>query len=142
MFGRNPHKTPVVEGRATNKGQDDITKVIRSYTTGEVNSSKFKDTLIAHGIKSDVELEKLIRRHESGDHINYNEFGKKIFKQIHGPDAHRTGKINTNNPDIVSIDKMGTDPFKMTESFSKPNGKKVDKLTTSNQTRYVGGTYL
>lgn len=35
---------------------------------------------MTYKIEVDANLDKLIRRHESGDFITYNEFGKHIFR--------------------------------------------------------------
>lgn len=66
----------------------------------------------------DSQLDKLIRKHESGDFVNYNEFGKQIFRQLNGTELYnRVDKINLNNPKIVSPEKTGKKPFSQTQGI-------------------------
>ena len=65
----------------------------------------------------DPNLDKLIRKHESGDFVTFNEFGKHIFRQLNGTELYnRVDKINLNNPKIVSPEKTGKRPFTQTET--------------------------
>jgi hypothetical protein len=65
----------------------------------------------------DAQLDKLIRKHESGDFVTYNELGKQIFRQLNGTEIYnRVDKINLNNPQIVSSENVGTKPFSHIDS--------------------------
>ena len=78
-------------------------------------------------MKIDSEFDRLTRRHEAGDFVNYNEFGKKIFKQINGSDSYnRVDKINMNNPMIVSPQNTGTNHFLFAENSKKPHTREQD----------------
>lgn len=61
-----------------------MAKNIKDYTTGKMNINNFRAALMEHNVPIDATMDKLIRKHESGDHQTYNEFGKLIFKQLNG----------------------------------------------------------
>ena len=85
-----------------------MAKAIKGYTTGAINLNTFRGNLMDMNIGVDAELDKLLRRHESGDFVSYNEFGKKLFRELNGCETYnRVDKINMNNPKIVSPEKTG-----------------------------------
>lgn len=57
-----------------------MAKAISEYTKGTMNSSAFRSKLSTYNVPIDATMDKLIRRHEAGDFITYNEFGKNIFR--------------------------------------------------------------
>ena len=61
-----------------------MTKVIQDYTKGSINVNKFREQLADHKIPVDANMDKLIRKHEAGDFVSYNEFGKHIFRKLNG----------------------------------------------------------
>lgn len=61
-----------------------MAKNIQDYTSGSININKFRDQLREYNVKVDANLDKLIRKHESGDFVTYNEFGKHIFRSLNG----------------------------------------------------------
>lgn len=63
-------------------------------------------------------MDKLIRRHEAGDFISFNEFGKNIFRQLNGSETYnRVDKINMNNVKIVSPEKTGKKHFGLADEI-------------------------
>jgi len=76
-----------------------MAEVIKAYTNGKMDINKFRTELSKYNIKIDADLDKLIRRHESGDHQSYIEFGKRIYRQLNGTEIYnRPEKVNMNNP--------------------------------------------
>ncbi len=57
-----------------------MAKAITDYTKGTTNVNNFRSSLGEFNVPIDTNLDKLIRKHESGDFISYNEFGKHIFR--------------------------------------------------------------
>ena len=57
-----------------------MTAVISDYTKGKINVNKFREQLGEYKIPVDATMDKLIRKHEAGDFVSYNEFGKQIFR--------------------------------------------------------------
>jgi hypothetical protein len=49
-----------------------------------MNLNNFRAVLSEYNVPIDPVMDKLIRKHESGDHQTYNEFGKLIFRQLNG----------------------------------------------------------
>ncbi len=91
----------------------------------------------------DAEMEKLIRRHEAGDFVTYNEFGKKIFRNLNGLESYnRVDKINLNNPKIVSPEKTGKNQFALAEDIKQPHTRDYDNLHIQQQVRHTSGAYL
>ena len=81
---------------------------IKGYTTGAMTLNAFRSELSDKNIEIDAEMDKLLRRHESGDFVTYNEFGKKIFRNLNGCETYnRVDKINMNSTKIVSPEKTG-----------------------------------
>jgi hypothetical protein len=71
-------------GASENAFQERMAKNIKEYTTGKLDLNGFRASLSEFKIPVDATLDKLIRKHESGDHQTYNEFGKVIFRQLNG----------------------------------------------------------
>jgi len=61
-----------------------MTKVIQDYTKGNINVNKFREQLSDFKVPIDANMDKLIRKHEAGDFVSYNEFGKHIFRKLNG----------------------------------------------------------
>jgi len=57
-----------------------MTKVIQDYTKGTINSNAFRAQLGNYKVPVDATMDKLIRKHEAGDFVTYNELGKHIFR--------------------------------------------------------------
>lgn len=53
-----------------------MAKTISDYTKGNINVSKFREQLNEYKVPIDANMDKLIRKHESGDFVSYNQFGK------------------------------------------------------------------
>mmetsp|Transcript_42319 Transcript_42319/g.40548 ORF Transcript_42319/g.40548 Transcript_42319/m.40548 type:complete len:101 (-) Transcript_42319:115-417(-) len=88
-------------------------------------------------------MDKLIRRHEAGDFVTYNEFGKAIFRQLNGSEAYnRVDKINMNNVKIVSPEKTGKQHFSMAEEIKQPHSREVDNLHIEQQNRHLADVYI
>mmetsp|Transcript_5577 Transcript_5577/g.3949 ORF Transcript_5577/g.3949 Transcript_5577/m.3949 type:complete len:123 (+) Transcript_5577:317-685(+) len=89
--------------------QDDMSKAIKDYSAGKMNVNDFKSALAQNEVQIDNKLDTLIRRHESGDTIKYNEFGKQIYSRMNGSEIYnRVDKINMNDHKIVGAEKTGT----------------------------------
>ena len=61
-----------------------MAKTIQDYTKGNINVNAFRAELMEYKIPVDATLDKLLRKHESGDFQSYNEFGKHIYRQLNG----------------------------------------------------------
>lgn len=70
--------------KSNNAYQEEMAKVISEYTQGKMNSNDFRGQLQQYKVPCDANIDKLIRRHEAGDFISYNEFGKNIYRQLNG----------------------------------------------------------
>lgn len=122
--------------------QDEMSQAIRAYSGGKMNVTDFKNALADNEIKIDNKLDTLIRRHESGDTIKYNEFGKQIYMQLNGAEIYnRVDKINMNNPKIVGAEKTGKS-FGFNDEIDTKRKRALDNEHQSQQTRYTGGTYV
>jgi len=87
-------------------------KTLQGFTAGNVSSNQLRQQLSNFNVTVDVQLEKLLRKHEAGDFASYNDLGKHIFRQMNGSEVYnRVDKINMNNPKIVSPEKTGKRPF-------------------------------
>lgn len=83
-----------------------------------MNANDFKSSLREYNIPIDANLDKLIRKHECGDFVSYNEFGKNIFRQLNGTETYnRVDKINMNNTKIVSPEKAGKNHFSLADEI-------------------------
>ena len=88
-------------------------------------------------------MDKLIRKHESGDFVSFNEFGKHIFRQLNGTEIYnRVDKINLNNPKIVSPEKTGKKPFTQTESVKQTKSREQDNIAIETEVRHIGKSYV
>lgn len=70
--------------KSNNAYQEQMAKVISDYTKGKINTNDFRNNLSQYNVPYDATMDKLVRRHEAGDFISYNEFGKHIFRQLNG----------------------------------------------------------
>lgn len=68
------------EGASKNAFQERMAKTIQDYTKGNLNVNAFRSQLQEYNVPIDSNMDKLIRKHESGDFQSYNEFGKHIFR--------------------------------------------------------------
>jgi hypothetical protein len=94
-------------------------------------------------LQIDANLDKLIRKHESGDFVSFNEFGKHIFRQLNGTEIYnRVDKINLNNPKIVSPEKTGKRPFTQTETVRQTKTREQDQIAIETEVRHIGSTYV
>ena len=57
-----------------------MAKVISDFTKGNINSSNFREKLSEYKVPVDAKMDTMIRKHEAGDFVTYNEFGKTIFR--------------------------------------------------------------
>ena len=125
-------------GTTINHNQEEMAKVITAYTKGNMNTNKFREQLYEYKVPTDATIDKLIRRHEAGDFVTYNEFGKHIFRQLNGSEAYnRVDKINMNNAKIVSPEKTGKQPFRMAEEIKQPHSRDIDNLHIEQQQRHL-----
>jgi hypothetical protein len=105
-------------GESQNAFQERMTKTITDYTKGGMNQSDFRAKLAECNVPVDANIDKLIRKHESGDFQTYNQFGKEIFRKLNGDEFYnRVDKINMNSTKIVSPEKTGTDHFHMADEI-------------------------
>jgi hypothetical protein len=106
------NKLPGPSGQSINAFQEDLTRTLQAVTSGNVSTQQLRQQLREYNVSVDAQLDKLLRKHESGDFVTYNELGKHIFRQLNGTDIYnRVDKINMNNPKIVSPEKVGKNPF-------------------------------
>lgn len=78
-------------------------------------------------VNIDADLDKLIRRHEAGDFQSYNEFGKRIFRQVNGSDFYnRVDKINMTSTKITSPDKTGKNHFALQDEVKQTKTRALD----------------
>ena len=61
-----------------------MAKTIKDYTKGTINQNSFRASLGELNVPIDANIDKLIRKHESGDFQTYNQFGKEIFRKLNG----------------------------------------------------------
>jgi len=106
-----------------------MTKTIQDYTKGNINVNKFREQLSEFKVPVDANMDKLIRKHEAGDFVSYNEFGKHIFRQLNGSETYnRVDKINMNNNKIVSPEKVGKNHFSYADEIKQPKSRAMDDL--------------
>ena len=92
-----------------------------------------------YNVPVDVRTDKLIRKHESGDFISYNEFGKHIFRSLNGNEFYnRVDKINMNNTKIVSPEKQGRVHFSLAHEINQPRSRQIDEHHVEMQERHLG----
>jgi len=119
-----------------------MAKVIGAYSDGKMTLNDFRAELMDHNIKVDPDLDKLIRKHESGDTQSYVEFGKRIYRQLNGTEmVNRVDKINYAPPNMVSVDKVGTKHFDMQAEMKQPKTRTLDNLMKEQQERNTAGVY-
>ena len=70
--------------KSSNAFQEEMSRAITAYTKGNMDSNNFRAQLNQYNVPIDATMDKLIRKHESGDFISFNEFGKNIFRQLNG----------------------------------------------------------
>jgi hypothetical protein len=49
-----------------------MAKTIQDYTKGNINANAFRASLQEYNVPVDVNIDKLIRKHEAGDFQSYN----------------------------------------------------------------------
>jgi hypothetical protein len=54
--------------------------VIQDYVKGKISINSFRSSLAEYNVTVDATLDKLLRRHEAGDFVTYNELGTHIFR--------------------------------------------------------------
>jgi len=80
-----------------------------------------------YNVPIDANIDKLIRKHESGDFQSYNEFGKHIFRQLNGSETYnRVDKINMNDNKIVAPEKTGKNHFALADEIKQPKTRALD----------------
>jgi hypothetical protein len=67
-----------------NEKQDAISKTLKAYTLGLVNANTLRSQLRENQVQIDPQLDKLIRKHESGDFVSYVDLGKQVYRQLNG----------------------------------------------------------
>jgi len=86
----------------------------------------------------DANMDKLIRKHEAGDFVSYNEFGKHIFRKLNGTEIYnRVDKINMDNVKIVSPEKTGKNHFALAEEIPQPKSRQIDDHHIEQEARHV-----
>lgn len=94
-----------------------------------MNGQQLRQKLREYNVTIEPQIDKLIRKHESGDFVSYNEIGKLVYRQLNGSDLYnRVDKVNMNNPLIVSPEKTGKKPFTQTESIKDATSRQTDDL--------------
>jgi hypothetical protein len=92
-----------------------------------MNVNEFRSKLAELNVPVDNNIDKLIRKHESGDHQTYNSFGKEIYRKLNGDEFYnRVDKINMNSTTIVSPEKTGKGHFTMADEISQPKSRQID----------------
>ena len=130
-------------GTSQNAFQEDIGKTLQNYSSGTVNGQQLRQKLREYNVTIEPQIDKLIRKHESGDFVSYNEIGKLVYRQLNGSDLYnRVDKVNMNNPLIVSPEKTGKKPFTQTESIKDVSSRQTDDLAIESQHRHLGSKYL
>jgi hypothetical protein len=92
-----------------------------------MNVNEFRSKLAELNVPVDTNIDKLIRKHESGDHQTYNTFGKEIYRKLNGDEFYnRVDKINMNSTTIVSPEKTGKGHFTMADEINQPKSRQID----------------
>jgi len=134
---------PGKKGVTQNAFQDQMSKALTDYTKGSSNANNFRASLMEYNVPIDARMDALIRKHEGGDFVSYNEFGKHIFKQLNGTEFYnRVDKVNCNNVKIVSPEKTGKGHFKLADEIKQPKSRQIDDHHVEQQERHVGQTYV
>ena len=142
-------------GESRNAFQEKVAKVITDYTKGSINVNAFKSELQAQNVPIDANMDKLIRKHESGDFQTYNEFGKHIFRQLNGyvysfinnlyfstDTYNRVDKIHMNNTKIVAPEKTGKNHFAFADEIKQPKSRAIDDHHIEQEGRHLGSVYV
>lgn len=69
-------------GQSINDKQETISKTLQAYTSGQTNSNTLRSQLRDFKVDIDPQLDKLIRKHESGDFVSYVDLGKQVYRQL------------------------------------------------------------
>jgi hypothetical protein len=143
-FHRGKHdKKAGGAGESQNAFQERMAATIKDYTKGTINQNAFRAKLSEYNVQVDSNIDKLIRKHESGDFQTYNSFGKEIFRKLNGDEFYnRVDKINMNSTTIVSPEKTGTNHFKMADEIKQPKSRQMDNLHIEQQERHLGTVYV
>lgn len=67
-------------GTSQNAFQEDIGKTLQNYISGTVNGHQLRQKLREYNVTIEPQIDKLIRNHESGDFVSYNEIGKHVYR--------------------------------------------------------------
>jgi len=87
----------------------------------------FRSKLSEYNVPINTEIDKLIRKHESGDFQSYKTFGREIYSKLNGDEFYnRVDKINMNNKTIVSPEKTGKGHFEMADEIAQPKSRAID----------------
>ena len=129
-------------GTSVNAFQQEVGQTLRDYTAGKVSQQALREKLAEYHVQVEAPLDKLLRRHEAGDFVTYNELGMQVFRQLNGTDLYdRVDKIALNNPKIVSPEKTGR-PFTGVDAVPQMGRAAVDALHVEKQERHIGGSYV
>jgi hypothetical protein len=116
---RGRHLAKRVEKLKTNT-QGKVEQLVRKYTNGGASESDFRKGLKEYGVKTDATFNKLIAKHESGDFITHNQFGKEALRRVVEPSKYNhANKINLKNPSYVVKDLQGSDPVGITNELQQ-----------------------
>eukprot|EP00347_Sterkiella_histriomuscorum_P014048 403362357 len=130
-------------GASQNAFQERMANTIKDYTKGSINQNAFRASLGELNVPIDANIDKLIRKHESGDFQTYNQFGKEIFRKLNGDEFYnRVDKINMNSTKIVSPEKTGKEHFALADEIKQPKSRDIDNLHVEQQERHLGTVYV
>lgn len=74
------NKVAGAEGSTMNAFQEEVGQALRNLTSGSLNTNALRQQLKAYNVPIDAHLDKLLRRHDAGDFVTYNEIGKHVFR--------------------------------------------------------------
>ena len=126
---------------------------LRQYTAGSKSVTEFKRDLYKNKINVNPYMDKLFRRADAGETINYSVFGKEIFKQIEqdepkNPMYMRSTTPTTNNFKNMSMTHRRSSAYGIDNTAPHPVSKNMSSDITSkndiesNEFRNIGVNYI
>ena len=103
-----PQNRVIVNDESINKNQADLTRQIKYYMNGQINSNEFYAVLDHHNISRCAKIDALVRSKEAGHVPKFSEFGKYILRDANGTDMYnRVDKVSINSNRIVTTGHAG-----------------------------------
>jgi hypothetical protein len=116
---RGRHLPQKVE-KPKNTTQGAVERLVRQYTNGIDSESDFRKGLSSHGVQADAQFNKLIAKHEAGNFVSHNQFGKEALRRVIDPAAYNhSNKVTLKNPSYVGKDNQGGDPVKFSSGITQ-----------------------